>query len=417
MFPSKAQRTKTRISVARIVCGGVLMGLSINAYSQQWKFEPVLSLTAESNDNVGLAPDAPDEIDSLLFAVDANGRFVRRSQTGEVRIAPRIRSTVYEASGLDNTNDLFLDFFAGKNLERGRYGVQARISQESILTAELDDPDFDNPDVNQPVNLDTGRILPGIERDLFIISPYLSRELSETVGFNINLDYIDVAYDEDRLNLNDYTDATVYAGLSFQVSDRSSWSIEVLASDYEADDGMDRSESDSVGASVEFEHSFSPTVEGRISVGYEDVNSDDTTGSLTVSESYGVTLFSAGLTKEGEVSRLVLDAGQTVDPGGTGFMQERSQLRMRYTRQLSPTVYGNFDARVQRTDELSAQGTDISRDFLSFGVGAEWRLSRIWSFRGDYVFIDQEFDQAFGVGSASSNRVSVSIVYDPARAR
>jgi hypothetical protein len=394
----------------------MLIGLPVTAYSQQWNFEPVVRLTAEYNDNRELTPDDTAKIDSSALTIDANGRFVRRAQSGEVRFAPRVRSKIYSEDLFENTNDVFLDFYAAKNLERSDYGLQARFSQEDVLTAELDDPDFDNPDVNKPVNLDTGRIRIGTERESLIFSPFFKHEWTETVGFGIDADYIDVTYDETERAFTDYTYASLGTELSFRISDRSTWSIRIIGSDYEAEEGNVRSESQTIGASLEFRHQFSSTMEGQVSVGYEDVDSDVMSGGATVSDSNGVTVFSAGITKRGDISRVVVDASQRVDPGGSGFLQERTQLRFRYTRQLSPKMYGNFDARVQTTEEVSPDPfVQRDRDYQRYGAGLEWRLSRQWSVRGDYRFTAQEFDGT--PGSASSNEAAISFVYEPARRR
>lgn len=397
----------------------ISIGIPATSYSQQWSFEPVVRLTAEYDDNTRLSADESARIDSSAFIIDANGRFIRRAQSSEVRFAPRIRSRSYSESSLENTNDVFLDFYAAKNLERSDFGIQARFSEQDVLTAELDDPDFDNPEVSSPINLDTGRLEIGAERESLILSSFFTRKWTEKIEFGLDADYIDVSYvqsDQTGRTFADYTDASLGAELAYRVSDLSTWTIRVFGGDYEAEAGADRSESQSLGADLEFSHEFSSTMEGRVGVGYQDIDSEVTSGGVTVSDSNGVTVFTAGITKRGDISRVVLDVRQTVDPGGTGFLQERTQLRLKYRRQLSPTLYGNFNARIQTTDEVAPDVIlPTGRDQQRYGIGLEWRYSRGLSFRGDYVFTSQEFDDT--AGSASSNEVSISLVYEPKRAR
>ena len=161
-----------RRSVRVFLC--TLLAFPAMAYSQQWKLEPVVGLSAGYNDNVRLNLDSEVEIDATSITVDAKGSIVRRAPTSEVRIAPRIRSRNYvddsledPGESLEDANDFFFDFFARNDMQRGQTGIQARFWQEDVLTAEIDDPDFDNPDVNDPVNLDTGRIQAENERETF----------------------------------------------------------------------------------------------------------------------------------------------------------------------------------------------------------------------------------------------------------
>lgn len=416
MYLTNTNNRNTLTRYGLYICFCMLCGVPAAAHSEQWNFEPVITVTGEYDDNTELTTNDPAKIDSTAFILDANGRFVRRAQSSEVRFAPRVRSKTYSENSYENTADVFVDFFAGRTLERTDYGLQARYAQEDVLTAELDDPDFDNPDVNRPVNLDTGQIRIGSERESLIFSPFFSHEWTETVGFGFDADYVDVTYDQTDQTFTDFTDASLGTELTFRVSDRSTWSIRAFGSEYEAEAGTARSKSQSVGAGLEFRHEFSPTMDGRVSVGYEDIDSDLTSGGVTVSDSNGVTVFSAGITRQGDISRVVVDASQTVDPGGTGFLQERTQLRFRYTRQLSPKVYVNFNARIQTTEEVSPDLiSPIDRDYQRYGVGLEWRLSQIWSLRGDYAFTAQQFDETNGY--AESNKASISFVYDPARRR
>ena len=152
MFPIKAYDSDilNRCGLCIFLCA--LLGFPAKSYSQQWKFEPVVALTANYNDNERLNLDDEIQIDATALTVDANVRFVRRAQTSEIRIAPRIRSRNYiddssedPIDSLEDSNDLFFDFFARNQMQRGWYGIQARFSQEDVLTAEIDDPDFDNP--------------------------------------------------------------------------------------------------------------------------------------------------------------------------------------------------------------------------------------------------------------------------------
>lgn len=407
--------TREHLTRCRLCFGLVLCGISTFVSAQQWKFEPVVLVGAEYNDNIRLIRDDRLAIDGTALIIDANARFVRRAETSEVRIAPRVRSWNYTDNSVEDFNDFLFDFFAMKQTQRGEFGFQTRLAREDILNAEIDDPDFDNPDVNDPVNLDTGRIQVAGERDRVIVTPYFNYDLTEALGFGIRANYIDVDYDENQFNLIDYTSAYLGTELEFRVSERSAWSLGAFGTNYDADANVALNESQTVGADIGFRRQFSQTLEGWIRVGYQNIESDVTIVGVVVPESDNVTLFSAGLTQQNEISRVVLEASQDVDPNGSGFLQKRSQLRFRYERQLSPKMFGRIQARVQNSEELSELTNRLERDFQRYRIGLEWRLSRKWSIQADYEYTYQDYNDE--VGDASSNAVAIGVVYNPARIR
>lgn len=414
MHLSKPGNQKYLSAIWSCIVGCSILGVPAIATSQEWRFEPIIRLTAEYNDNFRLETDDEPQFEDSGVFLDANARFVRRAPTSEIRIAPRIRTKTYSDNSTENSVDSFFDLFARRTLRRGEYGIQARFSTEDVLTAELDDPDFDNPDVNDPINVDSGRSQIRNDRERIVVSPFFSRELTETLGFGIDANYVDVAYDRNPLNYADYSSLTLGTSLIVQASQRSTWSIRVYGDDYEAESNNVLNEISSIGATVNFQRQIGQTTEGRISVGYEEVDTDVTTNGLTTSGTDGATVFAVGLTQQGEISRFVVDARQAVDPSGDGFLQKRAQFRLRYTRQLSPKTFANIEARVQNSEQLSEFTRQIERDFQRYRIGFERRFSTKWSLVADVTHTRQRFtEESYAVSSA----VSVGFIYQPARIR
>lgn len=415
MYTTKSQLHLSRIHAILMVSILSVFAMPTTASAQQWQFEPIMSLFAEQNDNLRLDVDEQTKIDDTALILDLNGRFVRRTQTSEVRIAPRVRSRNYADESAADSNDAFFDFFAQNETERSVYGIQTRYGLESILTAEINDPDFDNPDVNNPVNLDTGRIQVDSDRETIIVAPYFAHRFTETIGFGFSAEYIDVNYDSNQTSLANFSSLSGGPSINFRLSERTSWSVRLVGVDYESSGATVFSESQSTGATIEFQHQLSSTLDLRAGAGYKNIDSDVTSGGTTTTDSDSATLFSAGLTKSGEISRLIIEASQAVDPSGSGFLQKRAQLRVGFTRQLSPRVYGNFEARIQNTQELAALQADIERDFERFQIGVEWRVAQKWSVLANYAFTTQEYSNE--ADEADSNVFSIGVVYQPHRLR
>lgn len=118
------------------------------------------------------------------------------------------------------------------------------------------------------------------------------------------------------------------------------------------------------------------------------------------------------MTRNFEISRLVLDLRHSVNPAGGTFLTERTQLRARLTRQLTPLVTGRVSVRVQATSAVPESTVVLDRDQGRLSLGLEWQLSRNWSFVANYAFTRQEFE---GQGDASSNSVGLGFRYAPPR--
>ena len=220
----------------------VALALPAVTNAQDWNFEPTVRATAETNDNVRLLREDQDPIDSEALALDVTARMIRRAPLSEVRIIPRVQVRDFSDSDVEDTQGFFLDLFAERDLRRGQFGIEVRASREDVLNAEIGDPDFDNPDVNDPIDLDTGRIQVDDERDRLIVDPFFGFSLTERLGIGVEARYlaVDYAQTSEVSDLRDYNSADLTTELNYSISERGELTVGVFVSDFESEDGPSR---------------------------------------------------------------------------------------------------------------------------------------------------------------------------------
>lgn len=384
------------------------------AAAQQWQFEPRIRATGEYNDNARLREGDQGELVTAGAVLDLRGRFVRRAPSSLVRVDPRIRTSQYPGDESEEADDFFVDIYGEKSTEKLRYGLSTRISEEAVRTAEIDDPDFADPDVGDPISNDGGRINVRDDRERIVFAPFLDYKLSEKTTLGISADYIDVDYGRNTNGNLDYDSFEVSTELEYGLSEMTTAGFNVFASQYEANNIFQ--ESDSIGAGVSLRRNISQTIQAGITVGFVKVDSEDLDqNDQRISSSDNSALFGASLTRRGEISRLVADIRQSVDPGSSGEVQKRAQFRLRYSRSLTPTISGEIETRLQQVEQVSGLSGQLDRDFYRVQFGLNWRLSRVWSLSGRYSFTNQDFSDR--PGDATANAISVGIVYEPKRRR
>jgi opacity protein-like surface antigen len=224
---------------------------------------------------------------------------------------------------------------------------------------------------------------------------------------------VDYAQTSEVSDLRDYSSADLGTELKYSVSERGELIFGIFVSDFESENEFSLNESQSFGGRLEYTYEFSEQFSAYAGVGYETIDTDRTSDGVTESDTDNAALYVAGVTREGEVSRTRLDVRQSVDPGGRGALQKRSQVRLRYTRQLSPRLFANLAARVQQTEETGEFGVD--RDYQRYRAGLEWQFTQSWSIEGAYTYTAQDFSNQ--PTDADSNSFTISVIYEPPRRR
>lgn len=400
--------TDCRICAMAALIG--LAGVPGNASAQAWSATPDIIIQGEYNDNARLEVDEASQNEISGADLDASFRFQRRSPTGSFLFLPRVSTSYYPDDRDDDSTDAFVLLGGEHRTQRSIWSLRARYSDEQVRSAEIEDPDFNDPDIDRPITDDTGFIQVKNRRNRFVVSPSAQFRISERNWLGVLADYHVTSYDLQfsELRDNDYG----YAEVNFrrELSPKTSLTVRAFGGTYESDDGNFSSDTAGIGAQVD--HDISERNTFFVLAGAVQIDSDFVVSGIPGSESENAFVGGVGLTRDYEISRLVLDLRHTVDPAGGSFLTERTQLRVRFSRQLSQLVTGRMSLRVQTTNSVPSSDFVLDRDQGRLRLGLEWQLNRNWSLVTDYAYTVQEFE---GQNDASSNSVGLGFRYAPPR--
>ena len=103
------------------------------------------------------------------------------------------------------------------------------------------------------------------------------------------------------------------------------------------------------------------------------------------------------------------ELARRVSPDAAGFVAARDELRMSWTRMMSPRVSGRFDLRgIDSEGVAQVQGTDRRYGRAEFSL--DWQLRPTWSFLASYAYSTSTSSTTID-DTADSNTITVGIRY------
>ena len=383
--------------------------------SAAWELVPDLELTVQSRENPRLNVDGSTETEdddsatSMLF----NGRLAMSnvSPRSELFVEPRIRTDAYADTADEEleSDDLFLDVRGTRRWQKGAAGVRGYFSQESILYSELLEAEPLDPNVDDPVAVDTGRLVRFDQnRDRLTLAPFADLQISERSSVVLEARYLDIAYDGERVSgRSDFTDTLFSAGVRRQIDDRNRATARLLISQFEAD--ANQNVTDTIGVEGSFERVISDIWTFMLSTGLRrsDIEFRDPQGVLVddVDTNFALSL---GFRKRSDRSTLNFDVRRLIDPNSSGFLEQRDELRMSLRRQMSPTLTGGIAFRMIDSSVLGDINSS-NRDYARVDLNLEWALTRAWAVGVGYDMIYQKFEGQSR--DATSNGIKVGVNY------
>jgi len=206
---------KTTTIIAASIVGS--FSLPTIASAQDWQFSPDITLKTTYNDNSRLHIDDADQDELRGGELDVRALLSRRSPSGSVVFIPRVTTSYYSDNPEDESDDYFLLFDGQHRAQRSAWSFRTRYSSEQVRKAELQDPDFDDPDVNEPITDDSGLIQLTDRRSRFWVSPSVRFQTSPRNSIEFVGAYVALAYDLNVGGLKDYTNGKIRNEASFQV--------------------------------------------------------------------------------------------------------------------------------------------------------------------------------------------------------
>jgi len=386
-----AQRT-----VAALVAGVV----SVAAAGADWQFNPTVEAGYLYDDNYRLsAPGA--EIDVQGALLDAQLELLNLTQAGEFSFTPRVRTTYFpDERDLDTT-----DYFGTLNWEhRGQRvtsGVRAEFAQQDVVNSEQPDADVDSG-LGDPVLGDSGRVLERNRRTRAAVQPSLEFDLSARRALQLQANYADVSFDREIEGAQvGYNSADVSAGLVSRLTELSTLTTRLRGARYDIDTlGV----SNSYGAELQWDTRNAAETRKFLRLGAQNVELVDG-GSETA------WLAGAGVSFILGRNELFADVARSVGPSAAGVVVARDQLRLRWTRAMTPRLSVLAGLRGTHDDDVNRDSDFQARTYATGDLGLQWRWQEEFSLRLAYDYTWQEFDDADF--DATSNGATISFLYQP----
>jgi hypothetical protein len=242
------------------------------------------------------------------------------------------------------------------------------------------------------------------------VAPRFQFDWTERRHLTLDAHYVDAKFDNELFEQVGYTDIGAGAGIAWNVSQRSLFSVGVLGAQYSPDNsGRDTT---TTGVVAEWRTTPSQITNFYFRVGSNRAERD---GTATTSK-LSATTFNGGVgvAWNFQVTRIVIDALRSTVPSSAGAVVDRDEVRFRVSRAFQPRVSGFVALRGIRTQGVDEAASTIrDRKYLAGSTGLEWRISRQFTLAGQYEYRWQEFD--IEPNDATSNGVILSIVYEPRR--
>jgi hypothetical protein len=369
-----------------------------------WEWNPTVEAGLLYDDNYRLATPG-NEIDVQGPVVDAALEMRTLTEKGEFSFTPRVRATYFP----DETDLDSVDYFANVDwLHRGQRvegRVQGEFAQQDIVNSEQPDAG-QGGDLGEPDFGDGGRVLVENRRMRATLRPSMSIELSPRRDLLFDAGYTDVNYEKqiDGTQM-DYTTADVSAGLRAQINERSSLTTRLRGARYD----MNVSDaSNSYGAELQWDTRSAEDTRTYLRAGAQNVD-------VSNGESEVAWVAGAGISKAIGRNELFADLGRNVGPSSAGVVVTRDQLRLRWTRAMTPRLSFLAGLRGTHDEDVDPVTTFQPRSYATGDIGLQWRWQEEFSLRAGIDYTWQEFKDASE--DATSSGASLSFIYQPLQRR
>jgi hypothetical protein len=203
----------------------------------------------------------------------------------------------------------------------------------------------------------------------------------------------------------DYNMTDVVAGLQSHLNEKTSFITRVRAARYDIDT---RETTSGHGAEVEWNTRTAAETRGYLRAGAQNVE-------LQSGDSEIAWIAGAGISLLVGRNELFADLARNVGPSSAGAVVSRNQLRVRWTRAMTPRLSLLAGVRGTQDDDVDPASTIQPRTYATGDVGLQWHWQEEFSMRVAYDYTWQEFRDE-GTDATSSGAL-ISVLYQPLQRR
>ena len=371
-----------------------------------WEINPKVEAGYLYDDNYRLATPG-SEIDVQGPMVDAELELRTLTQTGEFSFTPRVRATYFpDATDLDT-----VDYFGTLNWEHRGQRAQTRLrgefAQQDIVNSEQPNAEAGG-DLGEGDFGDGGVVLFDNRRMRASLRPSMSFELSPRRELQFDAGYTDVNYEEEFPGAQvDFTTADISAGLQARLNERSTLTTRLRGARYDIDTAL-RDATNSYGAELQWDTRSAAETRTYLRAGAQNVE-------VTGGDSEIAWVAGAGVSFLIGRNELFTDLSRNVGPSSAGVVVTRDQLRVRWTRAMTPRLSLLAGLRGTHDEDVDPVSTFQPRSYATGDVGLQWHWQEEFSLRVAYDYTWQEFEDA--ASDATSSGAMISLLYQPQQRR
>jgi hypothetical protein len=400
------------VRLALPAAGGAALLLGASAASAQaWIFDPRVELQGIYNDNNRLTNDKSQEIEVQGAAIDALVALRKETQTDTFEATPHIRSSFFPDAHSEESTDYYFDLKGSHKTQRTTSNIYAGFADESVVTSDLLIADFPGVNLGQTVSGDSGRVSVRNRRRQYSILPSLDFDWTERRHLTVDAHFVDTSYENTLFEQVGYKDYGVTAGIKWNTSQRATFEVDAVGSQFSPDDNSPKTTS----AGLYAEWRMAPTQVMNYYFRAGVINASQNATATTPSGSKASFNGGAGVAWNYQVTRVLLDALRSTSPSSQGAIVNRDELRFSLYRDFSPLFTGFVGARAIRTKGLDQVGITqvLERKYYTGRTGFEWHFNRAYSIEAAYEYKWQKYEG--DLTSAASNGVTLSVIYQPRR--
>jgi hypothetical protein len=415
-----------------LIGAGALIGLTPGVRADNWEFLPRIEGGATYNDNYRLAETGEDKIAVYGPYIDAqlNAQIVGPSGS-KLEIVPRVRSTFFPTDHADQSTDGYLDFDGEYKTLRSDFTAIGQYANETVIYSELLPATFPGLALGQVVPAQSGRVSISNREQLARFAPNYIYDLTQRLHLNLGGEYDRASFNHSEVEQVGYSNYTGIAGLGFDVSERSVFTVTGVGSRFLPEEGGH--DTDTYGVNLQWDLRESQIAHYYVRVGANRSRSDGTfttastvtqpgpgssvtavTTTTTTNETVdtnGIT-GGAGMDLRYQVTEVTLDVLRALAPSDAGAQVITNEARFRVLHAFAPRFSGFVGVRgIQVRGSSSRVGLTIQgENYVAAETGLDYQITQNYRVEGKYYYTWQRFQ---GEPNANSNAVGLAIIYQP----
>jgi hypothetical protein len=382
----------------------ITVGLADLALAQDWRFEPIIRVGGEFDDNATLSIFTVDEVELEGYLLDLKADINYFSPKSSFFIQPRFLLRNYPDESDFDSDDIFVRSNYRYNGTSSDFGFRANFDRESVRTAERTDSDLGIEDPAEIPDNDTGRLLRFGTRDLWRIAPFWDYTLSTKSRIGVDASYVDAQYDDQiAALLVDYSDIRLNFNYRYSLTNVTTGLFKATGRRYETDAAD--SQIDGVGVLAGVEHLLSEKTRITAMIGLEDT---DSTGPNTDPEIVGF----ATIIRNLETIRMFAQYQRTISASGAGRLSVRDAVNLNFRRRLNEKVTAGLGVRAYQSRGIGDVASIDDRNYIQLQSSFVWYLTDYFAIEADYRYTVLDRSDVLGERS-NSNRINLWFVYQP----